>query len=135
TYTDSEQKSGEQEGEPLTDTPEHTVNASLRWRTTERLTTWVRGEYNSERYRARSRVRGAPSYADLGDFKAYSLFHLGGSYRVADNVTLNATVYNLLDKDFIDYKAYSTDDGVEYGNVYANSEEGRRYWLSANLEF
>lgn len=135
TYTDSEQKTGPDEGEPLTDTPEHAVNASLRWRTTDRLTTWLRGEYNSERYRARERIRGAPSFADLGDFKAYSLFHLGGSYRVSDNVTLNAAIYNLLDKDFVDYESYSADGELSYGNVYANSEEGRRYWLSANLEF
>ena len=73
------------------------------------------------------------SYDDLGDFKAYSLFHLGGSYAVADNVTLSATVYNLLDKDFVDYRPY--DNGNSFGNVYANSEEGRRLWLSATVDF
>ncbi|MDC8804189.1 TonB-dependent receptor [Halomonas pacifica] len=133
TFTDSEQKSGENAGDPLTDTPEHAVNATLRWQASERLSTWLAAEYRSERYRNRSRVRGAPSYDDLGDFKAYSLFHLGGSYAVADNVTLSATVYNLLDQDFVDYRAY--DNGNSYGNVYANSEEGRRLWLSARFEF
>ncbi|WP_355662273.1 TonB-dependent receptor domain-containing protein [Halomonas salifodinae] len=133
TYTDSEQKSGENAGDPLTDTPEHAVNATLRWQASERLSTWLAAEYRSERYRSRVRSRGAPSYDDLGDFKAYSLFHLGGSYAVADNVTLSATVYNLLDKDFVDYRAY--DGGNSFGNVYANSEEGRRLWLSARFEF
>lgn len=131
TYTDSEQKSGEQEGEPLTDTPEHAVNATLRWQTTDRLSTWLSAEYRSKRYRNRERVRGAPSFDDLGDFKAYELFHLGGSYQVVDNVTLSATIYNLLDKDFVDYRTY--DGGSD--NVYANSEEGRRLWLSAIYEF
>ncbi|WP_108444980.1 TonB-dependent receptor domain-containing protein [Halomonas denitrificans] len=133
TYTDSEQKSGEQKGEPLTDTPEHAVNATLRWQARDRLSTWLSGEYRSERYRARERVRGAPSFADLGDFEAYALFHLGGSYALSNGVTLSATVYNLLDKDFVDYRAY--DDGREYGNAYANSEEGRRLWLSARYAF
>tara|TARA_R110002049_G_scaffold18198_6_gene69834 strand:- start:6485 stop:8617 length:2133 start_codon:yes stop_codon:yes gene_type:complete len=133
TYTDSEQQSGENEGDPLTDTPEHAVNATLRWQTTAKLDTWFSAEYRSERYRNRASVRGAPSYDDLGDFKAYSLFHLGGNYAVTDSLNLSATIYNLFDKDFVDYRAYG--DGTSFGNVYANSEEGRRLWLSARYEF
>jgi outer membrane receptor for ferrienterochelin and colicin len=115
------------------DTPEHAANATLRWQTTDKLSTWLSAEYRSERYRNRERSRGAPSFADLGDFKSYSLFHLGGSYAVTDNAKVSATIYNLLDKDFVDYRAY--DDGASYGNVYANSEEGRRLWLSPSYEF
>nr|WP_290697365.1 TonB-dependent receptor [Halomonas sp. UBA3074] len=133
TYTDSEQQSGENEGDPLTDTPEHAVNATLRWQTTAKLDTWLSAEYRSERYRNRESVRGAPSFDDLGDFKAYSLFHLGGNYAVTDQLNLSATIYNLFDKDFVDYRAYG--DGTSFGNVYANSEEGRRLWLSARYEF
>ena len=133
TYTDSEQKSGDNEGEPLTDTPEHAINATLRWQATAKLDTWLSAEYRSERYRNRESVRGAPSFDDLGDFKAYSLFHLGGNYAVNDQLNLSATIYNLFDKDFIDYRAYG--DGTSFGNVYANSEEGRRLWLSARYEF
>ncbi|CEP35001.1 MULTISPECIES: TonB-dependent receptor domain-containing protein [unclassified Halomonas] len=133
TYTDSEQKSGDNKGEPLTDTPEHAINATLRWQTTAKLDTWLSAEYRSERYRNRESVRGAPSFDDLGDFKAYSLFHLGGNYAVTDQLNLSATIYNLFDKDFVDYRAYG--DGTSFGNVYANSEEGRRLWLSARYEF
>jgi outer membrane receptor for ferrienterochelin and colicins len=133
TYTDSEQQSGNNRGEPLTDTPEHAVNATLRWQTTAKLDTWLSAEYRSERYRNRESVRGAPSFDDLGDFKAYSLFHLGANYALTDNLDLSATLYNLLDKDFVDYRAYA--DGTRFGNVYANSEEGRRLWLSARYAF
>ncbi|MGM0825989.1 MAG: TonB-dependent receptor domain-containing protein [Pseudomonadota bacterium] len=133
TYTDSEQKSGENEGDPLTDTPEHAVNATLRWQATAKLDAWLSAEYRSERYRNRESVRGAPSFADLGDFKAYSLFNLGGNYAVTEQLNLSATIYNLFDKDFVDYRAYG--DGTSFGNVYANSEEGRRLWLSARYEF
>lgn len=133
TYTDSEQQSGENKGDPLTDTPEHAVNATLRWQTTAKLDTWLSAEYRSERYRNRESVRGAPSFDDLGDFKAYSLFHLGGNYAVTDQLNLSATIYNLFDQDFVDYRAYG--DGTSFGNVYANSEEGRRLWLSARYEF
>ncbi|MBT2771497.1 TonB-dependent receptor [Halomonas sp. ISL-60] len=133
TYTDSEQKSGDNKGEPLTDTPEHAINATLRWQATAKLDTWLSAEYRSERYRNRVGVRGAPSFDDLGDFKAYSLFHLGGNYEVTNQLNLSATIYNLFDKDFVDYRAYG--DGTSFGNVYANSEEGRRLWLSARYEF
>nr|WP_298055735.1 TonB-dependent receptor [uncultured Halomonas sp.] len=133
TYTDSEQRSGENKGDPLTDTPEHAFNATLRWQTTAKLDTWLSAEYRSERYRNREAVRGAPSFDDLGDFKAYSLFHLGGNYAVTDRFNVSATIYNLFDKDFVDYRAYG--DGTSFGNVYANSEEGRRLWLSARYEF
>ena len=133
TYTDSEQQSGNNRGEPLTDTPEHALNATLRWQTTPKLDTWLSAEYRSERYRNRESVRGAPSFDDLGDFKAYSLFHLGGSYAFTEQLKVSATLYNLFDKDFVDYRAYG--DGTRFGNVYANSEEGRRLWLSARYAF
>ncbi len=135
TYTDSEQKSGVDKGEPLTDTPKHMINAKLRWQATDRLSTWLSAEYLSERYRARERVRGAPSYDDLGDFKAYSLFHLGANYRVTNKIRVSAAIQNLLDKDFVDYRPYTDGSDILYGNVYANNEPGRRLWLSTTIDF
>ncbi|GAA3711231.1 TonB-dependent receptor [Oceanisphaera sediminis] len=133
TFTDSEQKSGSEQGQPLTDTPKHMLNATLGWQATEQFNAWLSGEYRSERFRARERSRGEASFDDLGDFKAYTLFNLGGSYQVSDKVALNATIYNLFDKDFIDYRPF--DNGSSYGNTYANIEEGRRLWLSTNISF
>src|SRR5690606_27854442 len=92
-------------------------------------------------------------YDALGkNTKAYTLFHLGGSFRASENVTLNATIYNLFDKDFVDGKPYTTysyarngtlTTGTAYGTDYSHStagttgvmEEGRRLWLSANITF
>lgn len=140
TYTDSEQKSGAEAGEPLTDTPEHLANATLRWQASERWNAWLRGEYASERHRPRAQVRGAASRADLGNYKAYALFHAGGSYQATETLTFDAAVYNLLDQDFIDYGAYTLESGpsageLRYGNRYANIEPGRRLWLSMRLAF
>ena len=71
-------------------------------------------------------------------------------------MTLNASIYNLLDKDFVDGKAYTTysspngagvgggvANGTAYGTDFSHStagttgvmEEGRRLWLSANIAF
>lgn len=128
TYTDSEQKSGADEGLPLTDTPDHMVNANLRWQATDKLTAWIRGEYRSDRFRGVGVARDA-----LGDFKAYELFHLGGSYEVNDRVTVNATVYNLFDKDFVSLLPYGTP--VAYAPEYTNNQEPRRLWVSVATTF
>lgn len=161
TYTDSEQKSGDNQGEPLTNTPEHLANAKLDWQTTDRLSLWLKSEYRGERARFTSSYANLANadgsystsqsiYDTLGkNAKPYTLFHLGGSYRATDNLTLNATIYNLFDKDFVDGKAYTTysnggsANGTAYGTDYSHSgaattgivEEGRRLWLSANLTF
>ena len=128
TFTESEQKSGASAGLPLTDTPEHMLNASLNWQATDRLSAWIRGEYRSERYRGEGDARDA-----LGDYKAYELFHLGGAYEVNDRVTLNAVVYNLFDEDFVTLLPYGTP--VAYGSEYANNQEPRRLWVSMRVDF
>tara|TARA_B100001971_G_scaffold215184_1_gene259302 strand:- start:1032 stop:3164 length:2133 start_codon:yes stop_codon:yes gene_type:complete len=130
TYTDSEQQSGDSKGDPLYDTPEHMVNARLRWNTTDKLSLWLSGEYRGERFRSEGEAKDA-----LGDYKAYVLFHLGGVYQLSENVTLNATINNLLDKDFVDYQAYDDGGSTSYSNVYSNNEEPRRLWLSATYTF
>ncbi|WP_312905080.1 TonB-dependent receptor domain-containing protein [Stutzerimonas nitrititolerans] len=168
TYTDSEQKSGDNKGEPLTNTPEHLANAKLNWQTTDRLNLWMKTEYRGERARFTSKYESLANsngtystnqsiYDTLGkNTKAYTLLHLGGSFRASENVTFNAAIYNLLDKDFVDGKAYSTYsspnnagvgggvvNGTAYGTDFSHStagttgvmEEGRRLWLSANITF
>lgn len=132
TRTDSEQKSGAAAGQPLANTPEHMLNASLNWQVSRALDLYTRGEYRSERY------RGAGLAQDqLGDYRAYSLVHLGGRYRVNDQVSFSAAIYNLLDRDFVDYQPYvsSAQGAVSYANTYINSDDGRRLWLSVNLDF
>ncbi len=140
TYTHSEQESGENAGLPLVNTPAHMVNGSLRMQATPRLGGWLRGEYRSSRAR-RTSAGEDPAYDALGDYKAYSLFHLGGSYALRRGVTLSATIYNVLNTDFLEYAAYQgtpTADnpgGVMYTNVYNNHQEGRRLWVSTSFSF
>lgn len=128
TFTDSEQKSGANQGQWLTNTPKHMLNATLNWEATEQLDAWVSGEFRSKRFRG----KGA-AYDELGDYKAYSLFNIGGSYQATDAVALNATIYNVFDKDFVDYQAFNNSNS--YANTYTNIEEGRRLWLSATVQF
>ncbi|WGK63180.1 TonB-dependent receptor [Halopseudomonas sp. SMJS2] len=149
TYSDSEQKSGPDKGERINNTPEHLLNAKLNWAATERLSLWVRGEYRGERTRFTQRYENlnADDQAierQVGDMDAYELFHLGGSYRASDNVTLTATIYNLFDKDFLEGSYYIDSEGdTQWTSNYAHItrstsgtiQEGRRLWLSATVDF
>ncbi|CAN7236393.1 TonB-dependent receptor [Acidovorax sp. LjRoot118] len=139
TYMKSEQKSGPNVGNTLMDTPEHALNARLNWEPSRQWNVWLRAEYRSERFRdpgTTADTRAAK--AALGDFRAYTQFHVGGSYKVTPQFTVNAAVYNLFNKDFVDYTAYTVPGApavTNYRNLYTNSQDGRRLWLSANYEF
>ncbi len=154
TYTRSEQKSGENRGEPLTNTPDHVLQARLNWSATPKLDLWLSGEYRGERTRYLAKEENlsaeeAAIYDAVGDLSAYTLFHLGGSYQATDKVRLTATIYNLLDKDFLTGSSYSYDNNgttetgwaSDYVYIYRNMasggtiEEGRRLWLSATVDF
>lgn len=135
TYTESEQKSGVGQGLPLTNTPKHMLNSNLRWQLGEQASVWLSTEYRSSRYRG-----AGVAFDALGDFKAYTLSHLGASYRLSEALTLNAMVYNLLDKDFLQYTPYANPtaadpNNLSYSNLYPINQEGRRFWLSVNVEF
>jgi outer membrane receptor for ferrienterochelin and colicins len=100
--------------------------------------TWLRAEHRSERFRDPGTSAATRAARDaLGDFKGYTMLHLGTSYQVTPAITLNAAIYNLLDKDFIDYRPYrATPTGAPtYSSVYVNNLDGRRLWLSMNVDF
>lgn len=141
TYTDSEQRSGRNRGARLTNVPRHMANGRLSWQATERVQSWLRMELRGDSDRFTSRynnlsAQNKAAYDALGNtIKGYALFHLGGAYRISDNVTLNATVYNLLDRDFLTYSTYSYKGQDYYASDNGILQEGRRLWLSANVTF
>ncbi|MDR5867369.1 ligand-gated channel protein [Halomonas koreensis] len=117
TYTDSEQKSGEYKGEPLTQLPEHQLSATLDWQAGERLSQWTRISYRGEE----SQPTTGPSQ-DAIVAPSYTFVDAGLAYRLTPAATLSAGLYNLLDEDI-------TAD--EYGYV----EDGRRLWLGVQVDF
>ncbi|MGQ9427559.1 TonB-dependent receptor domain-containing protein [Gilvimarinus sp. F26214L] len=134
THSDSEQKSGADEGEPLVELPKHRLTGSINWAAMDALNLRLRGEYNSSRYRGTGRSNDA-AQEQLGDYEAYSVFNLGGSYQFSDNLRLSATIYNLADKNFIEYRPFDYRGDTVYSNTYAIAEEGRRLWVSLSLAF
>lgn len=148
TYTDSEQKSGNNQGMRLTNVPRHMANSRLNWNATEELNLWFKAEYRSDSDRFSSSydnltAQNKALYDTVGNLKGYTVFHLGGAYKVSQNVTLNAGIYNLFDKDFLNYQSYDYNGTTYYASKYSQSssstsgvmQEGRRYWISANITF
>ncbi|MFA7668927.1 MAG: ligand-gated channel protein [Burkholderiaceae bacterium] len=117
TYTDSEQKSGEYAGQPLTQLPKHMFNLSFNWEPTEKINGWTRLSFRGKE----SDPTGAISSSSMMA-PSVTLVDFGGSYKFNKTVTMHAGVYNVFDK----YVAY--DD-------YSYVEDGRRFWLGMDIKF
>ncbi|MBW3138565.1 TonB-dependent receptor [Ferrimonas balearica] len=116
TFTESEQRSGEFEGRPLTQIPRHVFSTNLQWRPTETLGAWGRVNFRGEESQPVNDSRRAivaPSYGVLD---------IGGDWQVTSRVKLMLGIYNL------------TDKAIDYDN-YGYVADGRRYWLAVNTEF
>ncbi|QJR82784.1 TonB-dependent receptor [Alteromonas pelagimontana] len=146
TWTDSEQKSGPQEGEPLTNTAEHMANITLNWEWTDDFNMYLQSQIRSDRYRGWDSTLEQPLY-----YKNYELLVLGARYRINENVTVNARVNNLLDEDFTTYTTeyndlngdgsyeYLTGRGVVSEVVFLDDynikDRARNLWVGVNVRF
>ena len=117
TFTDSEQKSGEYAGEPLTQLPRHQISATLDWQVSPQLRQWTKVTYRGEE----SQPNTGPSQSAIVA-PSYTFVDAGVGYQLNEMTQLNAGIYNLFD-EAIDYD--------EYGYV----EDGRRVWLGLNVAF
>lgn len=117
TFTDSEQKSGQYAGEPLTQLPRHQVSATLDWDVNARLSQWTKVTYRGEE----SQPTTGPSQGSVVA-PSYTFVDAGVGYKLNDSATVNAGIYNLFDERI-------TYD--EYGYV----DDGRRVWLGINVAF
>ncbi|MEC8125504.1 MAG: TonB-dependent receptor [Pseudomonadota bacterium] len=136
TWTETEIQDKALGNPPLNDTPKHIVNASMKWQADDKIQLWARGEYRSERARYTSSYNNLTAtekgvYDALGDFKAYALMHVGSNFNVNEKLDIGVGLYNVFDKNFIDYQKV----GSFYYNQYSNTQEGRRVQLSTTFKF
>ena len=117
TYTDSEQQSGEYEGEPLNQVPKHLASLQADWRATSRLKPWLAVRYRGEE----SQPTTGPSSSSLVA-PSNTLVDAGLAFKLTPQATLNTGIYNIADKEIFQ---------DEYGYV----EDGRRYWLGMRVSF
>ncbi len=140
TYTDSEQKSGVEMGRPLGNSAKHMFNASLDWRATDKLSFLLGMQAFKDRYRGQHVITQEALY-----YKDYHVFNLGASYQFSKNVTLNARINNLFNRDFTSYTTefrdlngngdyQGTNEALFYDD-YNNKEKARSLWVSVNVRF
>lgn len=146
TWTDSEQKSGPQEGQPLTNTAEHMANVTVNWDINEAFNLYLQTQFRSDRYRGWDSTLDKPLY-----FKNYTLLALGARYTINEYVTVNARINNLLDEDFTSYSTeyndlnndgtyeYLTGRGVVSEVVFLDDynikDRARNLWVGVNVKF
>ena len=116
TYTKSEQKSGDFEGEPLNKMPKHMFNLNLDWQVTNKWTAWSQYNYRGKTsdYLSRTSMSsGTPGYGFID---------AGLVYKASDTLQLKAGIYNLTNKEV------TNDD-------YEVVLDGRRYIVGMNIKF
>lgn len=116
TFTDSEQESGDNEGNPLNNQPRHRASLGLDWEATSKLKLWTNARFKGTSEQTLG--RGGLSEA----YPSYTLVDAGLQYRLQKNVTLRGGIYNLLDKEIRE---------PEYGRVI----DGRRFNVGMNVMF
>ena len=134
TFTESRQLSGAQTGQPLVNTPKHMYNATVYFTMFSKIRPWVRVEARSNRTRGTSATAVAAT-EQIGPYKGYGLAHIGSSWQLNEKMIVNATVYNLLNTDFLTYRTYTYNGATSYTSIYNNLQEPRRFWLSMSYAF
>jgi outer membrane receptor for ferrienterochelin and colicins len=134
TWTDSEQLSGANAGQPLTNTAKDMANVTLDWLLTDSLSLQLVSELRSDRF------RGVDANGKNMYYKAYDVLHLGAQYHVSDRITVNARINNLLDEDFTTFQTSFTANGdgtwtPSFIDDYNNKDKARNLWLSVNVNF
>lgn len=136
TWTDSEQLSGPQTGQPLTNTAEHMANATLDWQLLDALNVYLQAELRSDRYRNWDSVEDKPLY-----FENYQVLNLGAQVRVNEFASVNARVNNLLDEDFTAYSTSFTDPDntgiyeAVFTDDYNVKDKALSFWVGVNVSF
>jgi len=116
TFTDSEQLSGDNEGNPLNDQPRHRANIGVDWRLNDATRLWTRARYKGRA----EQVAGRGGLTD--EYPSYTLVDTGAIYRLTERVDVYGSVENVFDK---------TVDNDNFGRIL----DGRRYSAGVTVNF
>ncbi|MBY5930133.1 TonB-dependent receptor [Halomonas sp. DP8Y7-3] len=119
TYTDSEQKSGDNEGQPLTQVPRHLFTTTLNWQASDSLAPWLRFTFRGEESQP---VNLSSNSSTSIRAPSYATWDTGLGWQATPRLELLAGIYNLTDKD------------IDYDN-FGHVDDGRRYWVGLEMEF
>ncbi|MCD9032324.1 TonB-dependent siderophore receptor [Luteimonas sp. Y-2-2-4F] len=128
----------EETGQPLSVIPEYTVNTSLDWQATEKLSLLLTGTFYGRQAPATRDMNNDDRCSEAGveDCSAlravrdpYSVWGLSGRYRITGTVSLGAGVVNLFDKRLF------RESNSSYAGAATYNEPGRTYFVSMNIGF
>lgn len=142
TFTRSIITSGTGKGLPLSNVPQHNLNGAINY-SLLKMGLYLRGEFKAKQLHTEGRVSTIKQLQDFWAanpgashyYKPYFLLHIGGNYNITPTIRLNAGIYNLLNHSFVDYSIYTVGKKTDYYNNYAYIQEGRRYFVSLNMDF
>lgn len=117
-YLHSKQLSGANKGLPLNNTPKHKFNVQLDWDYSDSFSYWIKMAYTGKEIE--TSTKGSKGLGTK--YPSHTVFDVGGTYRINNQVSLYSGIYNFLDKKIID---------EDYGKTL----EGRRYWLGLDIQF
>lgn len=121
TYSQTEQTSGDNAGQPLNDIPEHMFNASLDWDLSDMIRAWGQVNY---RGRTSGRTTNSSGSATNGfTYAPYTFYNLGVNLEPKPGLRVNLGVYNLTNKQV------TPEDGFAY------VLDGRRFSAALMVDF
>ncbi|WP_172402602.1 TonB-dependent receptor [Helicobacter sp. 12S02634-8] len=140
TFLHSRYNKGEFKGFPLVDTPAHQVYGKLDYAYKD-FDIYLMGNYKSQRAilptsAVINGAKGSEIEKAIGHYKAYVVFDLVISQQISKHLRGSFGIYNLLDQNFQDYtfvKCAKKHDVIV--NRYNVAQEGRRFWISLNMDF
>ena len=111
--------------------PKYTVNTTLDWQATDKLSFQVSGTYYGKQEAPTLNSRSASSYERSAqqDVDPYGLMGLSSGYEFSKNLSVRVGINNLLDKR-LSRKGNADDAGAQTYN-----EPGRAYFASVTTSF
>jgi len=124
-------------GQPLSIIPKYTINTSLDWRATEKLSFYLTGTFYGKQEPPLLDMNNDPRCAEdtpascpaLNARDPYHIWTVSGRYRFTDKVSLGAGINNLADKRLFRESNANAQGAATY------NEPGRAYYVSLNVGF
>ena len=125
------QRNKDQRGQPLSIVPKYTINSTLDWQATDRLSFVVTGAfYGRQQPRTSSASTGAAATGEaLEPRPAYALWGISAGYSFTQDLKARIGVSNLFDKQLFRKGSGSTAGAATY------NEPGRAYYLTLTSSF
>ncbi|WJI15045.1 TonB-dependent siderophore receptor [Pseudoxanthomonas winnipegensis] len=122
-------------GQPLSVIPKYTLNSTLDWRATQRLSFALMATFYGKQEQARldrnnEAICGAAGLPVCDSLGAYQLWSTSLRYRITRDVSLGLGVNNLADKRIFREGSRASSAGAQTYN-----EPGRAYWASLRFGF